>query len=204
MDTKISCFDCGYEGRGCVSFRCNLCKVDVCTECISDHYALAIPHGGHKCLNCDYVADGWDICVENMRCPGCEKGLDFYVCPFCSPRHFVIEQYSTRCFKCRRIGCTDSVKSCGYEFCARNVCLSCGFRCEDSCDLVRCSFKHSIKCRECGCTPARCHICQSKYDDDGPICIDCNNGICPENSGQAPVNSKRIKMNRLRRKFLKK
>jgi len=90
------------------------------------------------------------------------------------------------CSVCKKEGDEEDIKVCCYIFegkaCDKYVCLDCAFVCiEEDCDMVRCSFEHAEKCRECGRSgEVRCGRCQRQFENDKEAkCIDCINGFFP-------------------------
>ena len=181
MDTHS--FNAVFNGDGASSvfYRCNVCKVDMDWERIKYHHPI------EKCLcrSCDTLIEEGEMCVTNLTCPHCSAAVDTTLCQACSFLHLVIGEVF-ECFKCQKKGCGENIRKCGFisddgVSCDKHICFDCGEKCDDLCDLVRCSVDHAVRCQECGCTgPVRCEYCQSQYDDRGPICIDCINEFSPE------------------------
>ncbi len=178
MDMPKNCFDCHGDGPDCVFYRCNVCEVNVCWNCIAGHH----PTDECPCPACDVLIPEGELCNIKLICPSCSATINYPRCQTCPHPHLLVEEVF-ECFKCKREGCGENIRLCGFDVsCDKHICLDCGFRCDDRCDLVRCCFEHAEKCRECGCTGlVRCSQCQGDdyFCKRGPICIDCINGFHP-------------------------
>ncbi len=183
MDTQETCFDCHGDDADCVFYRCNVCKVNVCWGCIANHHPVV----ECSCPACGILFPEGELCETNLICPECSTSINYPRCQTCPHPHLVTKVFM--CSKCKKEGCGENIKICGFGSydsvgCDKLICFDCGYGCDDECDLVRCSFEHAERCRECGCAGSvRCGLCQRYRENnkEGPICIDCINEFHPGN-----------------------
>ena len=143
MDISKTCFDCHGDGPDCVFYRCNICEVNVCWNCISNHH----PADECPCPACDVLIPEGDLCIMSLMCPYCSATIDYPRCQTCPHPHFLAEDVF-ECSLCKRKGCGENIRFCGFGIdsgsnCVKHICFDCGFGCEDGCDLVRCCLEHA-------------------------------------------------------------